>query len=164
MGDLTTDAAKRFLLMAAALLATIAAPGAVRAHPEESHEADAPSEPPEAGEATEGSIASSQSLRFADRRQVLFRLGFGGKYRDAIFGTSKPSPTFGATLRWDRPVHEYATTGIGFSRSLATKMAQSDGKKRGPARVRSGFCEGTRASAGPRGAGRIGPRRAGRAG
>jgi hypothetical protein len=55
------------------------------------------------------------SLRFADRRQVLMRLGLGGKFQDSIVGDSKAKPTYGATLRWDRPVHDYVTTGVGFS-------------------------------------------------
>jgi hypothetical protein len=54
-------------------------------------------------------------LRFADRRQVLFRVGFGGTYQDAFFDNPKAQPSLGAILRWERPVHEYVTTGLGFS-------------------------------------------------
>ena len=56
----------------------------------------------------------SRSLRYMDRRHVLFRLGLGGNFEDPL-GDLKAKPTFGATLRWDRPVHEYVTTGLGFS-------------------------------------------------
>lgn len=55
-----------------------------------------------------------RSLRFADRRQILMKLGLGGKFQDPL-GDAKAKATYGATLRWDRPVHEYVSTGAGFS-------------------------------------------------
>lgn len=54
------------------------------------------------------------TLRFADRRQVLFRLGIGGTYKGTVDDTGA-KPTYGATFRWDRPVHDYVTTGLAFS-------------------------------------------------
>lgn len=54
------------------------------------------------------------SLRFIDRRQILMRLGLGGKFKDPL-GNAKAKATYGVTLRWDRPVHDYVTTGLGFS-------------------------------------------------
>lgn len=59
--------------------------------------------------------SASGQLRYADRRQVLFIAGFGGTYKDAFFGNPKAQASLGATLRWERPVHEYLTTGLSFS-------------------------------------------------
>ena len=70
----------------------------------------------------------SRSLRYADRRQVLFQLGVGGNFKDA-FGKSEAKPAFGAALRWDRPVHEYVTTGLGF----LAYSAKPEGEFREPA-------------------------------
>lgn len=36
---------------------------------------------------------TARSLRFSDRRQVLLRLGFGGKFKDQLLGDSKAKPT-----------------------------------------------------------------------
>lgn len=95
----------------AAMIALLASTGAARA--------EEPAEPAETT-AAEGQPASKgaepgdaiPSVRFADRRQVLFRIGFGGTYKDATFGDPKAKPSLGATLRWERPVHEYVTTGL----------------------------------------------------
>jgi len=57
----------------------------------------------------------SQSLRFADRRYVLFRIAFGGVYQDGFLGNAKGQASYGGTLRWERPLHEYLTTGLDFS-------------------------------------------------
>lgn len=59
--------------------------------------------------------AETPYLRFADRRQVLFRVGFGGVYQDAFLGNPKAQASYGVTLRWERPVHEYITTGLAAS-------------------------------------------------
>lgn len=55
------------------------------------------------------------SLRFRDRRHILFRVGFGGVYEDAFLDNPKAQASYGVTLRWERPVHEYVTTGLSFS-------------------------------------------------
>lgn len=57
----------------------------------------------------------TNALRFRDRRQVLFRVSFGGEYQDAFLDNPDAQAGYGATLRWERPVHEYLTTGLGFS-------------------------------------------------
>ena len=80
----------------------------------ESTEAAATEQPEEPPPETLDDDPRSRSLRYADRRHVLLRLGMGGNFKDAL-GESKAETTFGATLRWDRPVHEYITTGLGFS-------------------------------------------------
>ena len=108
------------LAMAALFLLTVLERTAA-AHPHdadgEENDVDAsePAAEAEGGHGTVPGIGETRPLRFVDRRQILFRIGFGGKYEDAILGDSAAAPTFGATLRWDRPVHEYITTGLGFS-------------------------------------------------
>ena len=73
---------------------------------------------PEEAQAREtlGGIPEHRSLRFVDRRQILAVFGFGGRFRDTFFQDNpKAKASYGVTLRWDRPVHEYVTTGIAFS-------------------------------------------------
>ena len=94
----------------------------------ESAEVPAQEQPEEALPETLDGDPRSRSLRYADRREVLFRIGVGGNFKDA-FGKSKAKTTFGATLRWDRPVHEYITTGLGFS----AYSAKPEGEFREPA-------------------------------
>ena len=116
--------------MLAGMLFSIGFVQTASAHPHEPAEADDETGATEAAGAAENApeatsrLGETKGLRFADRRQVLFRLGFGGRYEDAIFGKSDASPTFGATLRWDRPVHEYVTTGLGFSFYTAKATAE----------------------------------------
>ena len=113
--------------MVVAALSTTTTTAFAHPHDEPDASEDAPQEPPVEVEGRRGSvpgIGETRPLRFVDRRQVLFRLGFSGSYEDAILGKVAASPTFGATFRWDRPVHEYVTTGVGFS--FYTAKAKED--------------------------------------
>ena len=106
MAVLRTEAA---LVVLVALMAPI---GTARA--DESTEAGEQPIAANAGNAA-SAASSGQSLRYGDRRQILFRVGFGGTYKDAFLDNPRAQASFGATLRWERPVHEYVTTGLSFS-------------------------------------------------
>ena len=119
------------------LIALMASIGTARAEKStEAGEQPSPAKAGDAGESTKaGDAASSEpseqqkeaprvdldryrasgQLRYADRRQVLFRIGFGGRYKDSFLGDPKAQTSFGVVLRWERPVHEYVTTGLGLS-------------------------------------------------
>lgn len=93
-------------------------------------ESEAPKESDESSpEAQDADDPQSPRLRFADRRVILGRLGFGGNFQNDVLGDSKAKATYGVILRWDRPVHEYVTTGLSFS----FYAAQPDGEFREPA-------------------------------
>ena len=94
-----------------AMVAALAAPNDARA--EETDASDPAST--EAPKPVPSLDMESHSLRFADREQVLFRVGFGGVYQDGFLGNPKAQASYGLTLRWERPVHEYVTTGLALS-------------------------------------------------